>query len=280
MERMLFPVAAFAAIFATSVAANAADKKATDKAAPKNWEVTIGGGVASAPRFEGAKKNRVAALPSLDIVWKDTVFVSTSRSVSANASSVGGVGAYVVNNDLVKAGPIFNFNRGRNRSDDREALAGLNNVDGTVEGGGFLRYTPFAFLEAALEVRQGLGGHRGAIADFAVNVSAPPLLADKLFLSAGPRISFSDKNYNEKFYGVTAAEASRSRYARYEPKAGVRSYGLGAAAQYEVTDRIGLGFFAEFSRLAGPAADSPIVKGPFGSKSQTVVGTALTYRFN
>jgi MipA family protein len=265
MKRSLFCTAAVAAILSTAAAANAADQ-----ATPKTWDVTVGAGSVYAPRFDGAKKHRVVALPSFDIVSKDTIFVSTRD----------GVGANIVNNDLVKAGPVFKYNMGRRRADDRDALAGLDNVSGTVEGGGFFKYTPMPFLDASLEVRQGLGGHRGAIAELASNVLAPPLLSEKLFLSAGPRISFSDKNYNEAFYGVTAAEAARSGYARYAPKTGMRSYGLGAAARYELTGRIGLGLFAEYSRLTGPAADSPIVKGRDGSRTQSVFGTALTYSFN
>lgn len=117
------------------------------------------------------------------------------------------------------------------------------------------------------------------IAEWAADINAPPLLGETLFLSAGPRISASDQQYNQAFYGVTPIESAGSGYLAYNPGAGFRSVGVGAGAIYRVTETATFSVFAEYARLVGPAAKSPVVKGGGGSENQFTVGTALTYRF-
>jgi outer membrane protein len=249
----------------------AADTQAQKTPAPPapDWTVDVGASFIAAPRFDGSNRFLYLPLPYVGVNWRDTLF----------ASIKDGVGANLYNTEVLKAGIIARPNFGRYRSNDRRYLTGLDDVDWTVEAGGFVKYTPFPFLTTSLEVRQGLGGHEGLIAEWSADLSAPPLLDDKLFLSAGPRVSASDQQYNEGFYGVTPTESARSGYAVYKPSAGFRSVGVGAGAIYRVTDTVTFSLFADYARLVGPAAKSPIVKGGGGSENQFTVGTALTYRF-
>lgn len=249
-------------------AALAADRQAAQTPAP-DWTVDVGASFIAAPRFDGSDRLLYLPLPYVGVNWRDTLF----------ASIKDGVGANLWNTDILKAGVIARPNVGRYRSNDRRSLTGLNDVDWTVEAGGFVKFTPLPFLTTSLEVRQGVGGHEGLVAEWSADVSAPPLLDDRLFLSIGPRVSASNQRYNKRFYGVTAAEAARSGYAAYKPSAGFRSVGVGAGAIYRVTDTVTFSLFADYARLVGPAAKSPIVKGKGGSENQFTVGTALTYRF-
>jgi MipA family protein len=249
----------------------AADRPATTTPAPPtpDWTVDVGVSSIAAPRYDGAKRFMVLPLPYVGVAWRDTLF----------ASIKDGVGANLYNTDVLKAGILARPNFGRYRANDRRSLTGLNDVDWTVEAGGFVKYTPLPFLATSLEVRRGVGGREGFIAEWSADISAPPLLDDKLFLSIGPRVSASDQQYNNAVYGVTATEAVRSGYAVYKPKGGLRSVGAGAGAIYRVTDQITFSLFADYARLVASAAKSPIVKGGGGSENQFTVGTALTYRF-
>ena len=234
-----------------------------------DWTVDVGASFIATPRFEGSKRLLYLPLPYVGVTWRDTLF----------ASIKDGVGANLYNTDLLKAGIVARPNFGRYRSNDRRHLTGLTDVDATVEAGAFVRYTPVPYLATSLEVRQGVGGHEGLVAEWSADLSAPPLLDDKLFLSVGPRVSASSQPYNRAFYGVTATESARTGYAAYRPSSGLRSVGVGTGAIYRVTDTVTFSLFADYARLVGPAAKSPIVKGKGGSENQFTVGTALTYRF-
>jgi MipA family protein len=263
-------LAAAGAAFATTAArtALAADAQ-TPQAPTPDWTVDVGASFIAAPRFDGSNRLLYLPIPYIGVTWRDTLF----------ASIKDGVGANLYNTEVWKAGLIARPNFGRYRSNDRRYLTGLDDVPWTVEAGGFVKYSPFPFLTTSLEVRQGVGGHQGLIAEWAADFSAPPLLDDKLFLSIGPRVSASDKQYNESFYGVTPTESANSGYAVYRPSAGFRSVGAGAGAIYGVTDTVTFSLFADYARLVGPAAKSPIVNGGGGSENQFTIGTALTYRF-
>jgi outer membrane protein len=112
-----------------------------------------------------------------------------------------------------------------------------------------------------------------------VDLNAPPLLNNRLFLSAGPRISYYDHSYAQAFFGVTPVQSVASDYAPFRPNYGVKS-GIALAAVYLVTNRVTWTAFGEFGRLSGDIANSPIVRGPYGSRNQYTVGSALTYRFD
>lgn len=256
---------------ATPVTGLAADRQAPQTPAPPmpDWTVDVGASFIAAPRFDGSKRLLYLPLPYVGVNWRDTLF----------ASIKDGVGANLYNTEVLKAGIVARPNFGRYRSNDRRYLTGLDDVDWTVEAGGFVKYTPFPFLTTSLEVRQGIGGHEGVIAEWSADLSAPPLLDNKLFLSIGPRVSASNQQYNKGFYGITPTESARSGYAVYKPSGGFRSVGIGAGAIYRVTDTVTFSLFADYARLVGPAAKSPIVKGGGGSENQFTVGTALTYRF-
>jgi outer membrane protein len=249
----------------------AADEQAAKgpEAKTPDWTVDLGASFIAAPRFDGSNRFLYLPVPYVGVNWQDTVFASVKD----------GVGANLYNTEVLKAGVIARPNFGRYRSNDRRYLTGLNDVDWTVEAGGFVKYTPLPFLTTSLEVRQGVGGHEGLIAEWSADLSAPPLLDDRLFLSVGPRVSASNQQYNQGFYGVTPAESVRSGYGLYKPSAGFRSVGVGGGAIYRVTDTVTFTLFADYARLVGPAAKSPIVKGGGGSENQFTVGTALTYRF-
>ena len=233
------------------------------------YTVDLGAAVLASPRYPGSKQERVLAVPALVFGYRDLVFASVRD----------GLGVNLVNQDGFRAGPIARFEFGRYRSDDRRDLTGLRKVEGTAELGGFAAYAfgPYATLKA--ELRQGVNGHEGLVADLSADANAPPLLGNRLFLSAGPRLSFSDRAYNQAYFGVTPLESLRSGYAPYRPGGGLRKVGAGAGAAYLVSERITLATFGEYGRLVDDAARSPIVRGRGGSRDQVTVGTALTYRF-
>jgi outer membrane protein len=60
---------------------------------------------------------------------------------------------------------------------------------------------------------------------------------------------------------------------------GLRSFGAGAQARYEWSPQWATHIFVEYERLAGDAANSPLVI-THGSRDQIQVGMGVTYSFD
>src|SRR5690606_32773669 len=95
----------------------------------------------------------------------------------------------------------------------------------------------------------------------------------------GPRASWASEGYFDAYYGVNLAESAATGLGTYSPGSGLRSYGVGGAATWKATDQLTTSVFAEYARLAGPAADSSLVRQK-GSGTQVTVGASAVYRFD
>lgn len=232
-----------------------------------DWTFDIGPGVIVAPWFEGSANYRVLPIPNIDLRYKRDKFFLSARD---------GIGATLLDSDGFKAGPILRYRFARDGGDGGY-LFGMGSVPFTLEGGGFARYD-LPWIGAKVEVRRGLGGHNGLILD--AQLDGKVKLANTVFLSAGPRLSFTDATYNQAYFGVDGTQSVNSGYAQYYPGAGLRSAGVGASLAWRITDALSFVAFGSYSRLGDIAANSPIVTGPGGSRDQFLVGSALSYRFS
>jgi outer membrane scaffolding protein for murein synthesis (MipA/OmpV family) len=258
-------------VLSIGLASQASAQETPDAGPPpaEGWRVDVGGAVLAYPRYPGSKSERVLPLPSIEAHYGDSFFASVRE----------GIGYNLFRWDGFEAGPVANFAFPRDESDKPSALKGLGNIDLTVEAGGFVRYNLDPFASAKVEARQGVNGHRGLVVDMSLDLNAPPLANNRLFLSAGPRFSYYDRNYAQAYFGVTALQSARSGYAPFLPKDGDKA-GVGIAAVYLIDDRVTWTVFGDYSRLSGDIAKSPIVRSPYGARDQVTVGSALTYRFD
>jgi outer membrane protein len=249
--------------------ANAQEAQDAGPPAEQGWRVDLGAAVLAHPLYPGSKVERVLPIPSIQAAYGDRFFASLQDGVGYNLFRWKGF----------EAGPVANFAFPRDESDKRAALKGLGDVDFTIEGGGFVRYDFSPFVSAKVEARQGLNGHKGLVVDASFDLNAPPLLNNRLFLSAGPRLSYYDQSYAQAYFGVTKLQSARSGYGAFRPGDGDKA-SLGLAAVYRVTDRVTWTAFGDYGRLGGDIDKSPLVRGPYGTRDQYAVGSALTYRFN
>ncbi|MGO8951842.1 MAG: MipA/OmpV family protein [Rhodomicrobium sp.] len=231
------------------------------------WIVTLGGYAGAEPEFPGAKTSTFAFRPVIDVrpegskEWVTLPNDAFSVALFQNGSfRIGAAGDYLLNRD----------------HRDDSALKGLNDINYTVELGGFAEYYPAPFLRTRLELLQGISGADGVAAN---------LMADFLFvpdarwlLTAGPRLQFANTQYESTFFSVTRGEALASGLSPYRASGGLNSAGIDATARYNVSDRLSLRAFAEWNRLVGDAADSPIVTVK-GSEDQFEFGLGAAYKF-
>lgn len=239
----------------------------------KDWRVSVGAGPVVTPAFVGSDDYYLLAVPNVRLNYKDTFFASFEEGVGYNA----------INKNGWRAGPIFRWQMGREEDgdnffrvagDETNALRGLGDVDDTPELGGFVEYT-WATWSAKAEVRQGLGGHDGAIGDVSMRYTNH---SGHTVYGLGPKMRFVSDDYNDAYFGVNAAQSARSGLSQYSPEGGLLSYGLNGFVRHPFSEALSVTGFAGYDRLAGDAADAPLVE-ERGSENQFMLGATLNYEF-
>lgn len=170
-------------------------------------------------------------------------------------------------------GPAIGF-EGKRDSDD--VGAPLPKVGFTFELGAFVQYRLSEPLRARLEVRKGLGGHKGWIGVASLDYITRD--EDRWLFSVGPRLTFADDRYNQAYFGVAPADAAPSGLPAFAADGGLQAVGVAALFIRQLTPEWGLYTYGKYDRLVGDADRSPIVR-RLGSSDQFSGGIALTYTF-
>ncbi len=229
------------------------------RAGATDLAITLGVGARLSPGFEGSGKYLLSPFPIVKLHY---------LRIPQLTDFGGGpdIGPFI--------SPSFRFISKRD-STDEPILRGLNDVDWAFEAGLKLGYEA-EHWRAFVAVRRGFNGHEGIVADLGADVLMRP--APDWNLALGPRLYFADDEYMDTYFQVTGPEAIRSGYRRYNPDAGFYAAGLAGEAVYSMTENVSLHLEAEYKRLVGSAADSPIVRA--GNRDQFSVGAGVSYRFN
>lgn len=257
--RRLFAFLLFAA--ATASAAPLAHAQRAAAETNDKLHLSIGGGAIYAPTYLGSDHYEADPIPLFDLRYADRFFLSTRDGLGLNLAPSG---------SNWRAGPVVKYRMARDQDDDA-ALRGMGDVDAAGEAGGYVHYDLRPFTLGA-ELRQGFGGHDAAIGDLFVNWSTR--LSDSLMLTVGPKATVASRDFTQTYFGVTPGQAARTGYRAYAPDGAFMSYGLGASLRYRVNDYLSLGGFAGIDRIAGDAADSPLVD-QAGSPTQARLGLTL-----
>jgi MipA family protein len=245
------------------------DSQASYKDTPGNyWVVTVGGYGAAEPEFPGSKSYTFAFRPIIDIhragekEWLSLPDDAFSIALYQTSNfRIGVAGDYLLN---------------RNHSDD-SALRGLRDINYTLELGAFAEYYPTPFLRTRIEVLQGVTGADGLLANLSADYIYRPDY--RWQFTVGPRLQFANTQYESTFFSISSAEAITSGLAPYHASGGINSVGVDATARYNVNERFSLRAFADFERLVGDGANSPLVK-LRGSEDQFEVGIGASYTFH
>lgn len=255
-------------------------KDAELKEPDSGWKLTLGSGPLLTPAFEGAKTYQLSIVPFIRFSYEDRFFASVQE----------GIGYDVLPDSRWKWGPILRYRFSRQENDGAnpfqvagqatQALRGLGDVAGTLEAGTFFAYQ-WEHWEANVQLRKGIQGHEGLVADLGLSHSinlAPWLWGEgpPLIMALGPRATFVGSSYNQSYFGVTPAQSLASGLPGYNPKGGLLSYGLNLTLVAPLRHGFTATFLTGYQRLTGDAADSPLVR-LRGSPNQFVLGLFLTY---
>jgi MipA family protein len=237
--------------------------------APAGTIITVGGYGIIGPKFEGSKHDELSFRPSVswrgpnDRVWLDLPNDGLDFSVIEGAN--------------YRAGVVGNLRWQRHAEDVRpRGFKKVGSADVSIEAGAFAEYWPSQALRTRVELRDAFFGAEGLIADFSADVVLHP--AQRWTLTGGPRLSIADQTFMDSYYSINAAQAATSGLAQFKADAGIRSYGAGVSARYQLTDDILTIGYVEYQRLAGSASDSPLIDDR-GSPDQVTIGLGMKYSF-
>jgi len=220
--------------------------------------IVVGLAAREAPVYDGAKKNKVSPFPYVDIhgLFHDRVFISDIRGIGFNVVDLG----------AFRTGISVNYGGGRTSSDSPR-LQGLPDIKTAAGASAFMTYAirPFAF---ELKVQRELGSQPATEVQLGASVAMAP--NPRWHVSVGTQLNWRDGKYNQKYFGVTPAEAAQATVlgnllTAYDPKSSLGTIGITSTSVYAMTEHWGLVTRLGFRDLIGSAEkNSPLAQRTFG----------------
>lgn len=242
----------------------------TDVLFPGVTNIRLGAGPAVSPDYEGSDDYRIKALPLLSFRYRDLIEVDNNH-LRVNFFGFNPT----VHEKHFQAGPLLNINFGRDENNN-PALAGLGNIGTSLELGVFGSYSLGPTRTRIRYLHGVTGGHSGTkvIGDVRVVL----LKTDKAAVSASINTTWADNSYMSEYFSINPAQALASGMPRFNAGAGLKDTGIGITGNYELSRRWAILVHADYKRLLGDAADSPIVS-LRGSPDQAAAGVFLIFSF-
>jgi outer membrane protein len=253
----LLIVAASAAAAGTAHAQTPAPTQAQAQSQSQD-HIVLGVGVAATPAYQGSDDTRIIPIPAIDI-----------REGWLFANLRNGIGVIPISTDHFEIGASAVFVQGYRRKDVPDGIDKLSDGVGArlftnIRAGGFV-----ATLGAVKIVS---GGTKGMVAD--ASISYPINISSRFMLTPTVGTTWTDRKYNDRYFGVTPAEAIASGLPQFGMGGGFKDVSGMLTASYRLTDRITLSATGGVTSMIGDAKDSPLVE----KKTQPSGILTLTYR--
>lgn len=214
-----------------------------------DWNFAAGLGVATLPRFPGAKQSRVLPIPVLSASYKDLFFADTVKGLGVQGEVADGL--------TLSASVGVSTDERRPKDSDR--LQGLKNIGMAPDIMLGAHYAfDRAFVDLGLSERVGRQDRRGGIAslELGYNLLAGPVSN----LAVGVNAHAMDKNYARNFFAIDSQQSAASGLPVHDAKAGLKDVGLFVQGQYQIDKNWSLASRVAANKLEGSAARSPVVE--------------------
>lgn len=248
----------------SSAAAQAASP--SDSGTLFGWSVSGSLEAVVSPKYIGSKRYSVGPGGSLQFSRSGDLptFGAPDDSPALQLLHVGGVAA----------GLVLGWQSAR---DNDGALKGFDKIDLSIQPGLYVTWWPATGLRLRGEVRHGVNDGDGWVADLGADAVHD---GRRWLLSIGPRVHLGDSDFTRTYFGVTAAEAAQSPFgiAPFAADGTFTAVGGLASAEYRYTRRWSVLAYADYQRLVGTAASSPIVA-RLGARDQLSAAMGFRYRF-
>ena len=229
----------------------------------QNWDFRLGAGIEWEPTYQGSDRSDSEASPFV---------VAAYRADWGNVFLAGGgLGFSRMLNERFGVFLQLEMEDTRDVSDDPR-LAGLGNQDEELEleivGRYFMGPLTIGASVAPATGDKGLVWFVGG--DYHWR-----LVDERLFMSLGADLSGSTKDNQRTDFGITREQSLASGFPEYTPDGGLKSFGVGVVAEYQLNRRWFMYAEVDYERLLGDVADSPIVF----DKDNVEAGIGFFYRF-
>jgi len=267
------------------LAATPAVAQSTDASLPdpndQSDTVTIGGGAAYIPDYEGSDDYRI--IPAAAIRGRVSGISFFTRATYLYVDVIArGDGALELD-----VGPIagVRLNRtGKIKDDFVDRLPELNTA---VEVGGFVGVTyhgltnPYDALSFRVDVVKDVANaHGSTVITPTIDFGTP--LSRFTYVGASLSAEWAGGGYADYYYSITPAEALASGLPAYDADGGFKNWRLGLLLNQSISGDLTHGFSifgtGSYSRLSGDFKDSPIVDAR-GSAGQWLAALGLAYTF-
>ena len=231
---------------------------------PPEWRSVLGLSLGVAPLYDGSKPYRVQGGPVIDVRYYNIAFASIGE----------GLGVNILHGSHYRAGVALGYDLGRHVLDYASHLDGLATIGAApfVKVFGEVVLAKKFPLVLRVAVRQLVGGADGAVADVSAYLPLPGS-SRRFVMFAGPSMTFADRLYLQKFYGVNAEQSLASGYPEFYPQPGESAEGIGFSATWFMTKHVLINMDAAIDRLRGGASQSPITQ----ERTQRVIDLSAAY---
>lgn len=233
----------------------------------------IGLGMIALPDYEGSEDFQAVPLLAARAQYENYYFETRGLGFRVN----------VLNSDRIEAGPVFNYNMGRDDDVENNTIASLREIDDAAELGAFVRvpyndlFAPRDEFALDLSVTTDVSGtHDGT--QFTFSPSYSYMFSPRFRLSTSVSTTYATDNYMETYFSVDADNVVRSGLTPFKATASFKDIGLGIMGNYQFDEKWGVIGLVRYTNLLGDASDSPIVNDE-GDDNQFMLGTGVTYRF-
>lgn len=245
---LLIPVAARA----QSTSASAA----TGSGTPAESTYTLGFGAAVTSRYSGSDERQAVPLIAAEFQHSSGFFASTMRALGY----AGAAGGFSYSAAIGYRGPRYDEKKKRDGfSTGSDFLRGMGEVKGGVTGNLSVGYAVLPWLDLQIRTEQALTQRdNGSTYGLGAQAKLMDDATDTIGVSVGA--TAGDRKYMQTYYGVSAAQAARTSFKAYTPKAGFKEIEAGLNWQHRFSRHWSVTGAVGVQTLVGDAANSPLVR--------------------
>ena len=241
--------------------------------------VTVALGAGMVPDYEGSDDYRLIPAAAIRGSYKGIGFTTRGLYLYVDVvrDSATGVG--------LDAGPIVGVRLNRSQKIKDDFVDALPERKTAFEAGGFVGVStrgltnPYDTLAFRLDVVHDFSSaHKSTIVSPNIDFSTP--LSRTTYISVGVGAEFVANRYADYYFSITPADSLASLLPAYNADGGMKNWKAGLLVNQSLSGDLlhGLSLFgtAQYSRLVGDFADSPIVDDR-GSANQWLLAAGLGY---
>ena len=240
--------------------------KAAVEETKKNWQVTVGAGVISLPKYPGSDESHILSFPLINVSY-GRFFIGDQ------GAGLAGIGLNLYRDYRWTLGAAIGPDpmKPRTESDDPR-LRGLGDIPRTFRATLLAAYN-HEWVTTRSSVSSDIKNEKqGTLVRLEMARYSP---IERLTLYAGPGATWTTQQYSQTFFGIDGEQSARSRSPEFSPKGGLNRLQFTVGVDYQINQDWGLGMNVVAGSLKGDAAESPITK----AKSQNTFVAFTAYYF-